>query len=294
MSAFKAGYVNIFGLPNAGKSTLLNALLGEQLVIVSPRVQTTRHRILGLLNSEHYQIVFSDTPGIIDPKYRLHQKMMAQVKSALEDADVAILLQDINLPPEDFAPVVASLRLKAPALLVLNKTDALRKGETLENRLLVYQNAFPSYPLFTISALRNDGTDALLAKVIELLPEGTPFYPDDSVSDRPVKFFAAEFIREQLFHLLGEELPYHAAVVLQSYEEKSTLHVIKADIVVGRDSQKSIVVGKAGAMIKEIGIRARKRIEDFLGHRIHLELFVKVRPKWRDNEIYLREYGYHG
>lgn len=292
--SFKAGYVNIFGLPNAGKSTLLNALLGEKLVIVSHKVQTTRHRILGILNSDNYQIIFSDTPGIIDPKYKLHQKMMGHVKSALEDADVAILLQDINLPVEDAKAVFEGLKLRVPALLVRNKADLTKSPEDLKEKEAAYEAAFPKLEQITISALNGGHVPALMERIIALLPEGLPFYPEDHISDRPVRFFVAEFIREQIFHLLGEELPYHTAVLVRSYEEKSSLHVIKADIIVSRETQKMIILGKGGSMIKNIGMGARERIEEFVGEKVHLELFVKVRPKWRDNENYLREYGYNG
>lgn len=292
--SFKAGYVNIFGLPNAGKSTLLNALLGEKLVIVSHKVQTTRHRILGILNNDNHQIIFSDTPGIIDPKYKLHQKMMGHVKSALEDADVAILLQDVNLPVESAQAVFEGLKLKVPAILVRNKADLAQNPEDLKEKEAAYEAAFPHLEQITISALNGAQVALLLQRIIALLPEGLPFYPEEHISDRPVRFFVAEFIREQIFHLLGDEIPYHTAVLVRSYEEKTTLHVIKADIIVSRETQKMILLGKGGSMIKKIGMAARERIEEFVGAKVHLELFVKVRPKWRDNENYLREYGYNG
>ena len=290
---FKSGFVNIFGAPNAGKSTLLNLLLGERLVIISPKVQTTRHRILGILTEPTYQIVFSDTPGIIEPKYKLHQKMMLQVKSALEDADVAILMHDINLPIEDFEVISNSLKLKVPAILLLNKTDTVKDKVTIEGTLKTYQEQYPKWDVLAISARKEMNTDKIMPLILRHLPEGFPFYPDDSISDRSQRFFVGELVREQIYTLYEEEIPYHAAVLVQSFEEKTTLTVIKADIIVSRETQKMILLGKGGSMIKQLGINSRKAIEEFLQQKVHLELFVKVRPKWRDNENYLKEYGYN-
>ena len=290
---FKSGFVNIFGAPNAGKSTLLNLLLGERLVITSPKVQTTRHRILGILTEPGYQIVFSDTPGIIEPKYKLHEKMMQQVKSALEDADVAILMHDINQPIEEFQSLSDSLRLKVPALLLLNKTDTIKDKSTLEPLVKLYKERFPKFEVLAISARKETNTDKIMPLILKALPEGFAFYPDDSISDRSERFFVGEMIREQIYALYEEEIPYHAAVLVQSFEEKATLNVIKADIIVSRETQKMILLGKGGSMIKQLGINSRKMIEEFLQKKVHLELFIKVRPKWRDNDNYLREYGYN-
>lgn len=292
MTEFKAGFVNIFGPPNAGKSTLLNALLGEQLMAVSHKVQTTRHRIVGILNEDDYQIIFSDTPGIIEPKYKLHQKMMMSVKSALEDADVAVLMADITADPADFDFIRDSLRLKAPVIFLLNKADLLKSPAEVAEKTALYQERFPEWKALPVSAKTGAGLKELIPLILERLPESPPYYPDDSISDRPVRFFVSEIIREQIFHLYGEEIPYHAAVLIQSFEEKTTLTVIKADIIVSRETQKMILLGKGGAMIKKLGIQSREKIEAFLDRKVHLELFVKVRPKWRDNENYLREYGY--
>ncbi len=290
---FKSGFVNIFGAPNAGKSTLLNLLLGERLVIISPKVQTTRHRILGIFTEPGYQVVFSDTPGIIEPKYKLHQKMMMQVKSALEDADVAILMHDISQPIEDFEKISDSLKLKVPVILLLNKTDTIKDKSTIEPILKQYKDKYPKWEVLAISARNKVGTDKIMPLILERLPEGFAYYPDDSISDRTERFFVAEMIREQIYALYDEEIPYHAAVLIQAFEEKTTLNVIKADIIVSRETQKMILLGKGGSMIKQLGINSRKVIEEFLGKKVHLELFVKVRPKWRDNENYLKEYGYN-
>ncbi len=293
MPEFKAGFVNIFGPPNAGKSTLLNALLGEPLVAVSHKVQTTRHRIVGILNEPDYQIIFSDTPGIIEPKYKLHQKMMSSVKSALEDADVALLMTDITTNPTEYEFIRDSLKLKAPVIFLLNKTDLIKSPADLEARVKLYAEHFPNWKLHPVSATKGSGLKELVSLILERLPEAPPYYPDDSISDRPVRFFVSEIIREQIFHQYGDEIPYHAAVLIQAFEEKSTLTVIKADIIVSRETQKMILLGKSGSMIKQLGIRSREKTEAFLDRKVHLELFVKVRPKWRDNETYLREYGYN-
>ncbi len=291
--SFKSGFVNIFGAPNAGKSTLLNLLLGEKLVIISPKVQTTRHRILGILSEPEYQIVFSDTPGIIEAKYKLHQKMMLQVKSALEDADVAILMHDIARPMEEFDEIAKNLRLNVPTILLLNKTDTLKDKSSLETIVKQFKEKYPKWEVMPISAKKASNTEKILPMVLKVLPEGMPFYPDDSISDRNERFFVGEIIRENIFALYDEEIPYHTAVLVQSFEEKTTLNVINADIIVSRETQKMILLGKGGSMIKQLGINSRIAIEAFLQKKVHLELFVKVRPKWRDNDNYLREYGYN-
>jgi len=291
---FKSGFVNIFGAPNAGKSTLLNLLLGERLVITSPKVQTTRHRILGILSEPTYQVVFSDTPGIIEPKYKLHEKMMSHVKSALEDADVAILMHDINTPIEEFKIISDRLKLKVPAILLLNKIDILKDKKQIEVQVKLFKEHYPNWVVLAISARKETNTDKIMPLILENLPVAPAFYPDDSISDRSERFFVSEMIREQIYNLYEEEIPYHAAVIIQAFEEKTTLNVIKADIIVSRETQKMILLGRGGSMIKQLGINSRKVIEEFLQKKVHLELFVKVRPKWRDNDNYLREYGYNG
>lgn len=289
----QAGFVNIFGAPNAGKSTILNALLGEQLVITSPKVQTTRHRILGIFSEPNYQIVFSDTPGIIEPKYELHKKMMLQVKSALEDADVAILMHDITQPIEEIEAIANGLKLKVPTILLLNKSDLLKDKKEVTDKLKEYKQKFPNYLVQTVSALTKSNLDKIVPFILKSLPIAPPYFPEDSVSDRNTRFFVSELIREQIYDLYKEEIPYHTAVMIQTYEEKPNIHVIKADIIVTRETQKVILIGKGGALIKQLGIAARKKIEEFVGSKVHLELFVKVRPKWRDTENYLKEYGYN-
>jgi GTPase len=287
----KVGFVNIFGRPNAGKSTLLNTLMGEKLAIVSPKVQTTRHRIKGILTEKGYQIIFSDTPGIIEPKYKLHEKMMHAVKNSLEDADVALLLVDIKDNWQECDAIFSSLRLKVPAIVVINKIDVAGKQQ-LEQAKQFFSARDYCKKIVAISALKGINKQELMTAILELLPEGEPFYTDDNISDLPTKFFVGEMIREKIFDFFEEEIPYHTTVLVQEFTEKSTLIKIRADIIVHRETQKAIILGEGGKMIKKIGTEARKDIEAFLERKIFLELFVKVRPKWRENEVHLKEYGY--
>jgi GTPase len=287
----KSGFVNIFGKPNAGKSTLLNSLMGEKLAIVSPKVQTTRHRIKGILSTDQYQVIFSDTPGIIDPKYKLHEKMMKAVKSALEDADIAILIIDIQDNWQEADDIFSSLRLKVPSLVIINKIDKVEKVKQLE-AINFFKDKRYAKEVIPVSALKGNNKEALLKSILSLLPEGEPFYSEDEISDLPTKFFVAEIVREKIYALLEDEIPYHTTVVVSEFKEKSTLVKIRAEIIVQRESQKAIIIGEGGSKIKEIGSRARVEIESFLQQKVFLELFVKVRPHWRDNELYLKEYGY--
>jgi GTP-binding protein Era len=288
----KAGFVNIFGRPNAGKSTLLNALIGEKMAIVSPKVQTTRHRIKAFLNNPgEYQVIFSDTPGIIDPRYKLHERMMHAVKTALEDADLALLIVDANDNFEETSAIFEALKLKVPAIVVLNKIDAAANGKIAE-AIEFFATKPYCKKLVKISALQKVHLQKLLAEVLAFLPEGVPFYNEDDLSDMPTKFFVAELIREKIYHLYGDEIPYHTAVLINEFKEKENIVKIQADIIVHRETQKAIIIGERGSMIREIGIQARQDIEAFVGQKVFLELFVKVRPKWRDNDQQLKEYGY--
>jgi GTPase len=287
----KSGFVNIFGKPNAGKSTLLNSLMGEKLAIVSPKVQTTRHRIKGILTTEAYQIIFSDTPGILDPKYKLHEKMMMAVKSALEDADVALLMLDIKDDWQETDTLFASLKLKVPALVVINKIDAVDRPRQAEAAAFFRDKPY-ARDVVLLSALTGLHVPDLLQQIVSLLPEGEPFYAGDELSDLPTRFFVAEIIREKIYSLFEDEIPYHSTVVVSEFKQKSTLVKIRAEIVVQRETQKAIIIGEGGRMIKRIGTEARQEIEQFLDQKVFLELFVKVRPKWRENDLLLREYGY--
>jgi GTP-binding protein Era len=288
----KTGFVNIFGKPNAGKSTLLNALLGEKLAIISPKVQTTRHRIKGILTTGAYQVIFSDTPGIIQPQYKLHEKMMAAVKEALEDADLALLLHDLtDDSTTESHEIFATLRLKVPSLIVCNKADRVSK-EKKEAAITFFKSQPYATDVAAIAAIRGAGVEELLNKVVALLPEGEPFFAEDEMTDMPTRFFVGELIREKIYELYEEEIPYHTTVLVQEFKEKSSLIKIQADIIVQRETQKGIILGEGGKRIKALGTAARTEIEKFLGQKIFLELFVKVKPKWRDNDLHLKEYGY--
>jgi len=287
----KVGFVNIFGKPNAGKSTLLNALIGEKLAIVSPKVQTTRHRIKGFLNSDDYQIIISDTPGIIEPKYKLHEKMMRAVKNGLEDADLGLLLADIHDDREELDLLFSSLRLKVPAFVVLNKIDRA-DSEQVKKATDFFNSKHYCKRVIAVSALKNINIDGLLKAILDFLPEGEPFYDAEDLTDLPTRFFAGEIIREKIFEFFEDEIPYHTTVLVKEFKEKLSLIKISAEIIVHRESQKAIIIGEKGKMIKKIGTSARHDIEQFLGSKVFLELFVKVRPKWRDNDLHLKEYGY--
>ncbi len=287
----KSGFVNIFGRPNAGKSTLLNALMGEKLAIVSHKVQTTRHRIKAILNEKDYQIIFSDTPGIIKPEYKLHEKMMQSVKGALEDADVALLIVDINDNWDECDAIFSALKLRVPAVLVLNKVDRTNKERITEAEAYFSAKSYVKKTA-AISALTGINYKKFLQPILELLPEGEPFYEDDSISDLPEKFFVSELIREKIYEQAHDEIPYHTAVLIREFKEKETLTKIVADIIVHRETQKMILIGEKGSMIKKLGTASRLDIEAFLGRKVFLELFIKVKPKWRDNDLHLKEYGY--
>src|SRR5688500_8959355 len=288
----KTGFVNIFGKPNAGKSTLLNAIMGEKLAIVSPKVQTTRHRIKGILTEHDYQMIFSDTPGIIEPKYKLHEKMMQAVKSSLEDADVALLLVDINDSWEECDAIFSSLKLKVPAIVVVNKLDTATQEKT-DKCFAFFRGKDYCKQLTGISALKGFRISDLIQSILQYLPEGEPFFAEDEMTDLSERFFVAEMIREKIYDLFEDEIPYHSTVVVHEFKQKSSLLKIGANIIVQRETQKSIIIGEGGRMIKKIGSEARRDIEKFVGQKVFLELFVKVRPKWRENDLFLKEYGYN-
>jgi GTPase len=287
----KSGFVNLFGKPNAGKSTLMNSLMGEKLAIISHKVQTTRHRIKGIITAPGYQLILSDTPGIIDPKYKLHEKMMDSVKQAIVDSDLALLIMDGKDNPVENDSIFSNLNLKVPAIVVVNKSEKM-KADEIEQAKIYFKNRKYCTEILFISALKKINIDILLGRIIEYLPEGEPFFDGDEMTDRPVKFFVGEMIREKIFSIYEDEIPYHTAVLVQEYQEKDTLTKIQADIIVQRETQKGILLGEGGKMIRKLGTEARKEIEEFIRRKVFLELFVKVRPKWRDNELQLREYGY--
>ena len=292
-SSFKSGFVNIIGNPNVGKSTLLNALLGEPLSIISPKPQTTRHRIHGILTTDTHQIVFSDTPGFIDEtSYRLHEKMNRYVHGSFTDADLMLFMTTPNeVYPEEQTLLRKLEKLTVPVFLVLNKVDQHSTDEILQ-ALTAWQDRFSFAEFFPISALKSQNTDRLLEFIIARLPHGPKYYPDDQLSNRDMRFFVSEMIREQIFLNYREEIPYSTEVVVQQYKESPEITRIEAVIFVNRKTQVSILVGKGGQSIKTLGIAARKRIEEFTDQRIHLELFVKTRENWRDDEKHLNQLGY--
>lgn len=287
----RSGYVAIVGKPNAGKSTLLNALLGQKLSIVTAKPQTTRHRVLGILSDAESQIIFLDTPGVIEPRYGLQESMMRSVRRAVVDADLILFIADVTRESPDTLSL-AELG-NVPAVLVLNKMDLIRSEDALPlvekyTSLRTFSDVVP------VSARKKTNLDVLTEVITARIPEGPPFYPKDQVSEHPERFFVAEIIREKIFQKFGQEVPYSTQVNIVDFTEKSDSgkDIIDAEIVVERDSQKAILIGKNGAAVKEVGIRARKSIELFLERPVYLRLFVKVRKGWRDSDTQLRSFGY--
>jgi GTP-binding protein Era len=291
MTDFKSGFVGIFGKPNAGKSTLLNAILGEKLAIVSPKAQTTRNKILGILTQPHYQMIFSDTPGLLNSKYKLHDKMMQEVNMVKLGTDVVLFVMDANDDIVENENLIRQLVKKQSAILVVNKIDRAKAGK-IDAIIETFGQIKSIDKIIQISALQKLNIEDLLESIATLLPSMPAYYDEDTLTDKPMKFFVSELIREKLFFELDEELPYHAAVLIRQYEEKNTLTKIVADIIVSRESQKAIIIGKQGSMIKKIGQLSREDIEKFIDRKVFLELHVKVRKDWRNNDLYLKEYGY--
>lgn len=288
----KSGYVNIIGNPNVGKSTLMNSFLGEDLSIMTPKAQTTRHRILGLLNDENYQIVFSDTPGIIQPGYALQEHMMDFVQSTFEDADIFLFLTEPDEKPIKDERFLQKLQnVKVPVLLIINKID-LSDQQTLEKVVAHWQEQLPNAEIYPISALNDFNTEVLLDRILELLPEGPAYFSKDELSDKDERFFVSEMIREQMLKIYSKEIPYAVQVDVEEFKEEENIIRIRSIIYVERDTQKSIVIGHQGKMIKRTGTDARKRMEAFFKKKVFLELFVKVRKNWRQNEDQLRRFGY--
>jgi GTP-binding protein Era len=291
MIDFKSGFVGIFGKPNAGKSTLLNALLNEKLAIVSPKAQTTRNKILGILTEKNYQIIFSDTPGLLQSAYKLHERMMGEVALAKQGTDIILYIIDAKDDLASNIEMYHGLKSKQATLVIINKIDKGRQ-EKIDEIKKEFEKIKQVKKIIEISALQKTNLNSLLEAIIELLPEMPAYYDEDTLTDKPMRFFVAEIVREKLFFELDEEIPYHAAVYVRQYEEKNTLTKIVADIVVSRESQKAILIGKGGSMIKKIGQDARTDIEKFIDRKVFLELHVKVRKDWRNNDLYLKEYGY--
>jgi GTPase len=294
-SKYKAGYAAIVGEPNVGKSTLLNAFLEQKISIVTNKPQTTRQRVLGILSRADVQIIFLDTPGLLKPKYLLHKEMVKSAESALADADVVLVMtqasRGVELPIEVSERILPLCTTK-PVFLLINKADTVRKTDLLPIiETFAQLNYFKE--IIPISALQHDNLGAIIDSLIQYLPDHEPFYPPDIVSESPERFFVAEFIREQLFEKFSEEIPYSTAVEIREFKEREKGKIlISADIIVERDSQKGIVIGKNGEALKSVGTSARFQIEEFLQHPVFLELHVKVREKWRESETMLRQFGY--
>lgn len=288
----KAGFVNIIGNPNVGKSTLMNALVGEKLSIITSKAQTTRHRILGIVNGDDYQIVFSDTPGIIKPTYELQESMMGFVKSAFEDADVLIYMVEVGekeLKNEAFFNKI--IQSKIPVILLINKIDQSTQEE-VDEKITYWRNKVPNSFAYVISALERFNVDNVFYKIIELLPEAPPFYPKDQLTDKPERFFVNEKIRERILVHYKKEIPYSVEVETESFVEEENIIKIRSVIMVERDTQKGIIIGHKGSAIKRVGAEARKDLEFFFGKKVFLELFVKVNKNWRSNENQLKRFGY--
>ena len=289
----KSGFVNIVGNPNVGKSTLMNDLVGERVSIITSKAQTTRHRIMGIVNTPEYQIVFSDTPGVLKPKYKLQESMLNFSEGALTDADVLVYVTDVVEDPNKNADFLAKVaKEKVPVLLVINKIDLLKDQAALETIVAKWKDMLPNAVIFPISALEKFNVDSLMAEIVSLLPVGEPYFGKDALTDKPARFFVTEIIREKILLNYDKEIPYSTEVIVEKFEEKETSIHIMAVIYVERDSQKGILIGHGGTMLKKVGIEARKDIEAFFGKRVFLEMFVKVEPNWRNRENKLRQFGY--
>ena len=289
----KAGFVNIIGNPNVGKSTLMNAFVGEKLSIITSKAQTTRHRILGIVNGEDFQMILSDTPGIIKPAYQLQESMMDFVKSAFEDADVLLYLVEIGeqeLKDEAFFNKITNSKI--PVLLLLNKIDKSNQ-EQLENQVQLWAAKVPNAEIIPISALQGFQVKEVFERILELLPESPPYYPKDQLTDRPERFFVNETIREKILLQYKKEIPYAVEIDTEEFFEEDAIIRMRSVIMVERDSQKGIIIGHKGNALKHVGIEARKDLEKFFGKQVHLELYVKVNKNWRSNQKQLKRFGYN-
>lgn len=292
-NGFKSGFVNIVGNPNVGKSTLMNDLVGEHISIITSKAQTTRHRITGIVNAPGYQIVFSDTPGVLKPKYKLQESMLEFSEGALTDADILIYVTDVVEDPTknaDFLDRVA--KEIVPVLLVINKVDLVKSSAELDAIVDKWKERLPKAEIFPTSATEHFNVDNLMKRIVELLPEGQPYFGTDALTDKPARFFVTEIIREKILLNYDKEIPYSVEVIVEKFEEKETAIHIMAVIYVERDSQKGIIIGKGGQKLKRVGIEARKDIEKFFDKKVYLEMFVKVEANWRNRENKLREFGY--
>ena len=288
----KAGFVNIVGKPNVGKSTLMNILVGERLSIISSKAQTTRHRILGLINTNDYQIVFSDTPGMLRPKYELHKSMMSFVNLSLEDADIILFVTDLYETEEEIEEVIQRINESGiPVILVINKIDLAKEGQ-LEEVTNYWTSRVKANTVIPISAKENFNTERILQEILDKLPEHPAFYDKEELTDRPERFFASEIIREKIFTNYKKEIPYSTEVGIEDFHEEETIIRIRATIFCERNSQKGIIIGDKGKMLKKVGIEAREELEKFFGKKVFLETYVKVEQDWRKNKAKLKKFGY--
>jgi GTP-binding protein Era len=288
----KSGFVNILGNPNVGKSTIMNALVGQKLSIITPKRQTTRHRIMGIVNGEDFQIVYSDTPGILKPKYKLQETMMSFVNVALTDADIILYITDALESIDKEGEYIEKIKNSGvPVIIVVNKIDLTNQddlGEIVDS----WYRSFPGSDIIPISAIKRFNIDMLLKSILEKLPEGEPFFPKDQLTDRYERFFASEIIREKILLNYQKEIPYSVEIEIESFKEEKNKISIRAIIHAARDSQKGILIGHKGQMLKKVGTEARIEMEDFFGRKIYLELYVKVSKEWRDKPLMLKRFGY--
>ena len=288
----KSGFINIIGNPNVGKSTLMNNLVGEKLSIITSKAQTTRHRILGIVNGDNFQLIFSDTPGIIKPSYELQDSMMDFVKSALEDADVILYMVEIGEKSIKDSEVHNKIQsAKVPTIILLNKID-LSNQEDLENQINIWSNKYPNTEIYPISALNNFNTEKVINRIIELIPESPPYFPKDHLTDKPERFFVNEKLREKILLYYNKEIPYSVEVQTEEFKEEESIIKIRSLILVERESQKGIIIGHKGVALKKIGTKARIDLEKFFGKKVFIELHVKVSKNWRSNPNQLKKFGY--
>ncbi|MEQ6119222.1 GTPase Era [Reichenbachiella sp. MALMAid0571] len=288
---FRSGFVSIIGKPNVGKSTLMNAMVGEKLSIITSKAQTTRHRIMGMLTSDDFQIIYSDTPGILEPEYELHKSMMKFVNESLEDADLILFVVDLMDKYENEQIIDVLNEIDTPVMLVINKSD-LNEGSRLKDKTDYWELIMPDKEIIAVSALNNDNIDVLLKQVMNHIPVHPAYFPEDTLTDKPEKFFAAEIIREKIFENYKQEVPYSTEVEIESFKEEEHIIRMRAEIFVERKTQKGILIGKGGESIKKMGTEARIAMEAFFGKKVFLETFVKVEENWRKSERHLRRFGY--
>lgn len=292
--AFKAGFVNIIGKPNVGKSTLMNVLVGEKMAVITAKAQTTRHRIMGIVNGTNFQIVYSDTPGIIKPHYELQKSMMRFVKDAYEDADVLMIMVEPKHQVKDIDLFLSSVnKSKAKKIVLLNKVDKLKENQKAEDLLAYWKEHIPADKYFAISALEQKGTEKLFGNIHNYLPEHPAYFPKDALTDRPERFFVSEIIREKILRNYDDEIPYSVEVIIDGFKDEPKIIKISALIFTNKKSHKPILIGKGGSKLKKVGTEARLDAQKFFGKKIFLELYVKVKENWRDNDLMLRHLGYN-